>query len=123
MIARTSVHQNDNLGMVALCGIVTSFEEGSTATLAQIVLSDPSVLGMSPFAGERLRRLVRVGCMCSMRRKRTAASSLLRRIMTKFTVVDTRRSASSWGPAFVGIDERPLTREEQRLREWAAQQR
>ena len=69
---------------------------------------------MSPYALLRCSK---------MRRKRTSASSLLRRLMTKFTVVAQGKTAAAWGPAFTGEQERALTREEQRLRESASQTR
>jgi hypothetical protein len=52
-----------------------------------------------------------------MRRKRTTASSLLRRIMVKFIAVDETMKASSWGPPYIGGQAPLLTREEERLRE------
>jgi hypothetical protein len=38
--------------------------------------------------------------------------------MVKFTMIDETMKASSWGPPYIGGQAPPLTREEERLREF-----
>ncbi|CAE7200950.1 unnamed protein product [Symbiodinium natans] len=49
-------------------------------------------------------------------RKRTPGSSMLRRILQKFTAVESAHTAEQWGRVFTGSDGRVLSREEEMLR-------
>ena len=49
--------------------------------------------------------------------KRTEGSRTLRRVMAKFSVHDSAIPASTWGSAYTGAEDRPLTRDEELVRD------